>query len=197
MSPGSTYFDVATGFKQKSSTDHPSHMVSKLVILEHPNKITYPIQIAIHVSALKETPCSAMFHQKTTSMFSYMSGSRLVVPYADLTFRGNSLPNHEYIDLDSVDNGRSLGQLASESSAAALRLITYHCEGNCDSDLICLFVIRSTHDLTTFNTGFFDPAGARVSIQRRGMGCNGLKPRPVQFVEVVKTKSPCPETETL
>jgi hypothetical protein len=47
---------------QKSSTDHPSHMVSKLVILEHPNKITYPIQIAIHLCALEENPRSAVFH---------------------------------------------------------------------------------------------------------------------------------------
>jgi hypothetical protein len=82
-------------------------------------------------------------------MFSDVSGSRLVVPYANLTFRGDSLPNHEDIDLDSVDDVRSLGQLASESSAAGLRLITYHCEGNCDSDLTCPSVIRSTHDLTT------------------------------------------------
>ncbi|KAJ7832451.1 hypothetical protein B0H14DRAFT_2592024 [Mycena olivaceomarginata] len=105
--------------------------------------------------SVHESPHAAVFRQKTAGMFSHVSGNRIVVPFADLTFNGKALPHHEYIDLDSAENVRDLGKLASESSTAGLKLITYHGDGGCGFTLTCHFRDQIHSRRVYVTTGFF------------------------------------------
>ncbi|KAJ7848178.1 hypothetical protein B0H14DRAFT_2583197 [Mycena olivaceomarginata] len=90
------------------------------------------------------------------AMFASMSGSTLTVPYADLTFAGRSIINHEFLDLVSSDNITVASGLIKCAYTHGISVVGYHSNsgGICMGGITCPAVIRSTQDASTFTAVF-------------------------------------------
>ncbi|KAJ7497814.1 hypothetical protein B0H11DRAFT_1909796 [Mycena galericulata] len=83
-------------FKIDRVKKKPSYRISSTFTLVHELPHLFPIKIAIHVAEEDEYPQMAAFRQKLTCNFPFMTGYRIVVPYAAFNFGGDALINHQY-----------------------------------------------------------------------------------------------------
>ncbi|KAJ6476494.1 hypothetical protein C8R47DRAFT_1220335 [Mycena vitilis] len=85
-----------------------------------------------------------------------MSLSSISVPYADLTFHGLTIANHEYLNLDSAEDMAQARVWTDLASTYGVTPIKYHSTsgGKCTSDISSPGATRTSVDRSTFTTVF-------------------------------------------
>ncbi|KAJ7083507.1 hypothetical protein C8R43DRAFT_1142696 [Mycena crocata] len=127
------YIQVATQFTETGHETHPHHMISQTVKFTHANRTRYPAIIAVHVCS-KENPRAAVFRQPLSACFTYLSAQGVRLTYANFTLAGLSLPNHDYICLDSADDIAELKKIDVLASSHQIQIRKFHFD---KSELSC------------------------------------------------------------
>ncbi|KAJ7479568.1 hypothetical protein FB451DRAFT_1171674 [Mycena latifolia] len=147
------------------------HQIFKTVRLAHREPDKFPGIMQIHVTT-GEDPRASVLWQHLTGVFPYLCGKGIRIHYPELTLKGLTLANHQYVPLKhGPEDVEELKKLDSLARRCGLQLLEFHEDTVCSEHVSCPSVIRSTWNDSIFLFPFYDSLwGAEDTTKREKVG---------------------------